>query len=203
MAQQRKSVREIIDDYKRTWLSGIKRELSECKEERDYVYGKRERKDGIQYIYTSPNSHQKRLYGNLDEVVDALTQANLHTLRFETFEDLYDAVRKIYSSNGHPNAILAIYDTALRIGYNHSPQILPEKYVYLYGGMDKNHKHSGPKGGAIALYGSKWVNEHLDKDYPYRIETRWFMDKFPNLLSWEIESILCIYADKFTPTMQY
>ena len=89
MAQQRKSVREIIDDYKRTWLSGIKRELSECKEERDYVYGKRERKDGIQYIYTSPNSHQKRLYGNLDEVVDALIQANLHTLRFETFEDLY------------------------------------------------------------------------------------------------------------------
>lgn len=197
MAQQRKSVCKIIDDYKRTWLSGIKRELSECKEERDYVYGKRERKDGIQYIYTSPNSHQKRLYGNLDEVVDALTQANLHTLRFETFEDLYDAVKKIYESNGHPNAILAIYDTALRIGYNSSPQILPEKFVYLYG-----TSKTGPLGGATRLYGQGWIDKHFDK-INHRIATKWFMNKFPNLPSWEIESILCIYANCFYLNMPY
>ena len=50
---------------------------------------------------------------------------------------------------------------------------------------------------------AKWVDEHIDKDYPHRIETRWSHEKFPNLPSWEIESILCIYADRFTYNMPY
>lgn len=203
MAQLTK-VRDIIDDYERKHLGVIKKELSACNEvSRDYVYGKRLKKHSVEDVFLSPNSHQRLFDGELEEVVDALTRANLQSLTFESFEDLYDAVRQIYSSNGHPNAILAIYDTALRIGYNHSPQILPQDYVYLYGGMDKDQKPRGPKGGVIALYGEKWVNAHINPAYPYRIETKWFADKFPNLPSWEIESILCIYANKFTFNMPY
>ena len=205
MAQQFKRVRDIIDDYEHRYLPGILKELSACEDiPRDYVYGKRLKKHSVEDVYLSPNSHQRLLDGDLEEVVDALTRANLQALDLEIFEDLYNEVNQIYSSNGHPNAILAIYDTALRIGYNHSPQILPEKYVYLYGEMDKNNKPRGPKGGAIALYGKKWINAHSNSTHPpYRIETRWFKDKFPDLSSWEIESILCIYANDFTFNMPY
>ena len=195
MTQQFKRVRDIIDDYEQNELPTIKEELAACVNARDYVDGKRYNK--VSKTFTSPNSHQRHLFGQLEEVVNAIKDANLQAQPFDAFEELYDAVKKIYESNGRPSAFLAIYDTALRIGYNHSPQILPEQYVYLYGTNE-----TGPLGGATSLYGSKWIKQHLDKDYPYRIETRWF-DKFPNLPSWEIESILCIYAGCFTYQMSY
>ena len=192
MTQQFNRVRDIIDDYKRTKLSTIMAELAACGEVRDFVYGKRYNK--ILKTFTSPNSHQRHLYDQLENIVKNLTKTNIQSQAFNKFEDLYDAVKKIYESNGHPNAILAIYDTALRIGYNSSPQILPEKFVYLYG-----TSKTGPLGGATRLYGQEWMDKHFDKTN-HRIETKWF-DKFHNLPSWEIESILCIYADYFTDDM--
>ena len=78
--------------------------------------------------------------------------------------------------------------------------ILPNKFVYLYG--EKNN--TGPWSGAAALYGvTPWMKNNVDKDYPTRIKTRWFADKFPNLSAWEIESILCIYRKHFTFNMPY
>lgn len=149
--------------------------------------------------YTIPHPHQQRWHNRLGSVITALQDVEIQKYRFTNFEHIYDVVRAIFTLNKHPKAFLTIYDTALRIGYNHKEQILPNKYVYLYG----NDK-IGPKGGAIALYGSIWVNNHLDIGYPYRIETRWFNEeKFPNLPSWEIESILCIYANQFTFDMPY
>lgn len=192
MTQQFNRVRDIIDEYKRTKLSTIMAELAACGGVRDFVYGKRYNK--ILRTFTSPNSHQRHLVGQLEKIVKTLETTNLQS---QTFEDLYNAVKKIYESNGHPNAILAIYDTALRIGYNSSPQILPEKFVYLYG-----TSKTGPLGGAIRLYGQGWIDKHFDK-INHRIETRWFMDEFPNLPSWEIESILCIYAYCFYLNMPY
>lgn len=152
--------------------------------------------------YTMPNSHQKRWYNRLGDIVKALQELKIQDYRFSDFEHLYDVVRTIFVLNGHPSAFLTIYDTALRIGYNHAEPLYPSKFVYLYGGIGKRGKPIGPLGGAIKLYGSKWVKDHLDKDYPHRIETRWF-DKFQNLPSWEIESILCIYADSFVYDMPY
>lgn len=195
MKLQFKRVRDIIDDYEQNELPTIKEELAACENARDYVYGKRYNK--VSKTFTSPNSHQSHLFGQLEEIVNAIEDANLQAQPFDAFEDLYDAVKKIYESNGHPSAILAIYDTTLRIGYNHSPQILPEQYVYLYG-----TSKTGPLGGATRLYGQKWINLHFDKSN-HRIETRWFHDKFPNLPSWEIESILCIYAGRFWRNMTY
>ena len=195
MKLQFKRVRDIIDDYEQNELPTIKEELAACENARDYVYGKRYNK--VSKIFTSPNSHQSHLFGQLEEIVNAIEDANLQAQPFDAFEDLYDAVKKIYEPNGHPSAILAIYDTTLRIGYNHSPQILPEQYVYLYG-----TSKTGPLGGATRLYGQKWINLHFDKSN-HRIETRWFHDKFPNLPSWEIESILCIYASRFGRNMTY
>ena len=147
--------------------------------------------------YAIPNSHQKRWYNRLSNIVKALQQLKIQEYRFTNFEHLYDVIRAIFVLNGHPNAFLTIYDAALRIGYNHAEPIYPSKFVYLYG-----TSKTGPLGGATRLYGKKWVKDHLDKDYPHRIETRWF-DKFPNLPSWEIESILCIYSDCFTYQMPY
>ena len=195
MTQQFNRVRDIIDDYKRTKLSTIMAELAACGEVRDFVYGKRYNK--ILKTFTSPNSHQRHLYDQLENIVENLTKTNIQSQAFNKFEDLYDAVKKIYESNGHPNAILAIYDTALRIGYNSSPQILPEKFVYLYG-----TSKTGPLGGATRLYGQGWIDKHFDK-INHRIATKWFMNKFPNLPSWEIESILCIYANCFYLNMPY
>ena len=195
MKLQFKRVRDIIDDYEQNELPTIKEELAACENARDYVYGKRYNK--VSKTFTSPNSHQSHLFGQLEEIVNAIEDANLQAQSFDAFEDLYDAVKKIYESNGHPSAILAIYDTTLRIGYNHSPQILPEQYVYLYG-----TSKTGPLGGATRLYGQKWINLHFDKSN-HRIKTRWFHDKFPNLPSWEIESILCIYAGRFWRNMTY
>ena len=183
MEQPLTRVSDIIDHYKDNHLSRIEKELAACKSAHDYVYG----------------PHQNRWNGNFDDVVKDLTALKIQDWRFTNFEHLYDVIRMIFLLNGHRNAYLTIYDTALRIGYNHQEQILPSKFVYLYG-----NDTIGPKGGATKLFGKQWVNQHLDKDYPYRIETRLFNEeKFPNLSSWEIESILCIYADKFTPNMQY
>lgn len=149
--------------------------------------------------FKSPNSHQSRWYGKLGNVISAFAAlGNIQDYRFTNFEHLYDVVRSVFIIAGHPYAFLTIYDTALRIGYNHKEQILPSKFVYLYGSEDV-----GPMSAAIKLYGQAWVDKHLDKDYPYRIKARWFGDKFPNLTAWEIESILCIYAKYFTTGMVY
>lgn len=148
--------------------------------------------------YKIPHPHQKRWHTRLGSVITALQDIDIQKYRFTNFEHIYDVIRAIFTLKKHPKAFLTIYDMALRIGYNHAEQILPSKFVYLYGD-DK----IGSKGGATKLFGKRWVNQHLDKDYPYRIETRYFMDKFPNLPSWEIESILCIYAKRFKRNMPY
>lgn len=149
--------------------------------------------------FSSPNPHQKRLHNRLSSVVHAIAKLNnIQNYRFISFEHLYDVIRTIFMLNGHPNAYLTIYDTALRIGYNHSEPILPSKFVYLYGNSKK-----GPLSGVMRLYGSKWIKDHYDKDYKHRIKTRWFNDEFPNLPSWQIESILCIYAKDFRKGMKY
>lgn len=178
----------------------------------DYMVGDIEPINDYQNIFSQqrvanirfelPNSHQKWHYSKntyQNEIQDIKT-LNVQKMRFTNFEHLYDVIRTIFCLNKHPNAILTIYDTALRIGYNHAEPILPNKFVYLYG--EKNN--TGPWSGAAALYGiSPWMLNNVDKDYPVRIKTRWFADKFPNLSAWEIESILCIYRKHFTFNMPY
>ena len=176
-------VRDIIDEYESKRFAKIKADLAACENAHDYVYG----------------SHQNRWDGGFDDVVKALASLKIQDWRFTNFEHLYDVIRTIFLLNGHRNAFLTIYDTALRIGYNHKEQILPSKFVYLYG-----NKAIGPLGSATTIYGKKWIDDHYDKDYKHRIKTRWFNEeKFPNLPSWEIESILCIYADEFSVNMSY
>ena len=151
--------------------------------------------------FSSPNSHQKRIYGSnlANDVINTLKQIpDIQVYRFTHFEHLYDIVRAIFEINNHSYAFLTMYDTALRIGYNHQEPIMPNKFVYLYG-----TSKIGPLSGATRLYGSKWIKDHYDKDYKHRIKTRWFNNEFPNLPSWEIESILCIYAKDFRKGMKY
>lgn len=241
MTQHFSRVRDIIDDYEWFWLPIIKKELAECENERDYVYGKLLKYKGKQIsrnglfeqdventevdnsqqemcdiastdynkivailhsqkhiTFTSPNPHQKRWYGKLGKIVNALKVLEIQDWRFTNFEHLYDVVRSVFLLKGHSHAILTMYDTALRIGYNHAEQILPSKFVYLYGTSER-----GPLYGATVLYGPDWIDKHIDKDYEHRIKARWFADKFPNLPSWEIESILCIYANQFFYDMPY
>jgi hypothetical protein len=96
--------------------------------------------------------HQNRWNGNFDNVVKYFTTLKIQDWRFTNFEHLYDVIRTIFLLNGHRNAYLTIYDSALRIGYNHKEQILPSKFVYLYG-----NKVIGPLGTATTIYGQKWI----------------------------------------------
>ncbi len=153
-------------------------------------------------VFDFPNPHQRRHFpqNTYQNEIQNINMMDIQKWRFTNFEHLYDVIRTIFFLNGHTNASLTMYDTALRIGYNHAEPILPNKFVYLYG--EKNN--TGPWGGAAALYGvTPWMKNNVDKDYPTRIKTRWFADKFPNLSAWEIESILCIYRKHFTFNMPY
>ncbi len=184
MATNFKRVRDIIADYKANKQPNIIRQMSTCTTMDDYVYG----------------DHQNRRKGQYSSVSTALGLLKILQWRFTNFEHLYDVVRAIFMTSGHASAYLSIYDTALRIGYNHAEPILPSKYVYLYKSVGTS---PSPRQGAINLYGQPWVDKYMDKDYRQRIKTRWFSKKFPNMESWEIESILCIYAKYFYLNMPY
>ena len=143
---------------------------------------------------TMPNDHQRRQYYPLPKTFYAIDGLSLNVVRInkcKDFEELYDYVDSIFKQGGRSYAYLSIYDTAYRIGFNLTPQILPEKYVYLNAGAYK---------GADNLYGKSWILKNDDKrfvnrnhtKYSTRVKTTKFKQKFGNLDSVGIESLLCI-----------
>lgn len=149
--------------------------------------------NGTKYTLAMPDYHQRRQYdtkpvGTYFAPIEMMP-INLPIIsKCKNFEDLYDYVNSVFTANGHPNASLTIYDTAYRVGFNMTPQILPVKYVYLA---------AGAYHGALCLYDAGWIAHNQDKIFSriassfVRIPTKCFSSDFPNLDSCGIEALLC------------
>lgn len=106
---------------------------------------------------------------------------------FSDFEALYDDVRGLLKDVDGIHD-LTIYDTALRIGWNKDPQLIPEKYVYL---------HRGAMEGALAL---QKISELTGKKYftykgkpGYRVELTYFREDLQALGANHLEDFLCVF----------
>ena len=142
-----------------------------------------------------PNDHQRRQFYASPKFFYAIDGLSINVERInkcKDFEELYDYVDSVFKSGGIHHAYLSIYDTAYRIGFNLTPQILPHKYVYL---------NAGAYNGAENLYGKSWLLKNDDKKFvnrehtkyrSTRVKTTMFKQKFGGLDSIGIESLLCI-----------
>lgn len=146
------------------------------------------------YSYVVPNGHQRRQFHATSKPYAPIASnpVNITTLsQCTNFEDIYEYVFNVFISAGSL-APLTIYDTAYRIGFNMTPQILPNKFVYL---------SAGALNGAECLYGKKWVIVNKDKVFSLkgknfiRIRTSAFKQIFPGLDSVGVENVLCDFFD--------
>ena len=111
---------------------------------------------GVAYTFAQPNDHQERHWAK--KTYRSLASPTLPTSATD-FEELFEQVYTIFAKNGFKNAFLTAYDTARRIGYNMSPQVLPDKFVYLPAGAYK---------GAACLFGLDWISRNEDKKFKQR-----------------------------------
>lgn len=125
-------------------------------------------------IAVNINAHQRRIpktvLGSFESVVRSLS----FSTGFTDFEDLYEYVSK-HSGLKKKNCLL-VYDFCLRKGYHLNPQILPDKYVYLF---------QGAKEGAKAVLGKSYRGFRL----PTAMLQRALNTK---MKSFEIEHLLCV-----------
>ena len=192
-------------------------EKSSLSSTKDYVYGKHLEVNGqpvkdiweilplllkkqISYSFDNPNEHQERHYakGTYNNIcsMPISVPSSCHN-----FEDLYDYVYNTFFAGRFPNAYLTSYDIAYRIGYNMTPQILPDKFVYLAAGAYL---------GVECLFGSGWTSKNEDKTFKQRkagkfarVKRNKFyytckgrrIDYFSGLKSAEVEDMLCIFFD--------
>ena len=138
-----------------------------------------------------PNDHQRRQFYASPKtfyVIDGLSLNVERINKCKDFEELYDYVDSVFKSGGTPHAYLSIYDTAYRIGFNLTPQILPQKYVYLNAGAYKEEISN--------IIKEVKVNREHTKYRSSRVKTTKFKQKFGSLDSIGIESLLCIIFSK-------
>ena len=191
----------------------IYKEMHSLSSTRDYIYGKHLVVNGkavkdiwekladlnagiIPYSFDYPNDHQERHWAK--KTYHSLASLTLPTSATD-FEDLFEQVYTFFSSHGHANAYLTAYDAARRIGYNMSPQVLPNKFVYLPAGAYK---------GAACLFGLDWISRNEDKKFKqrktghfarvqrtkfYYTKNKTKIDYFDGLNAFDIEDMLCIF----------
>lgn len=191
----------------------IYKEMHSLSSTLDYIYGKHIVVSGktiddiweilpslhagiIPYSFAQPNDHQERHWAK--KTYRSLASLTLPTSATD-FEDLFDQVYTFFSSHGHANAYLTAYDTARRIGYNMSPQVLPDNFVYLPAGAYK---------GAACLFGLDWISRNEDKKFKqrktghfarvqrtkfYYTKNKTKIDYFDGLNAFDIEDMLCIF----------
>ncbi|MBQ2292018.1 MAG: hypothetical protein II248_07680 [Paludibacteraceae bacterium] len=191
----------------------IDKEMHSLSSTRDYIYGKHLVVNGkavkdiweilpslhagiIPYSFAQPNDHQERHWAK--KTYRSLASLTLPTSATD-FEELFEQVYTIFAKNGFKNAFLTAYDTARRIGYNMSPQVLPDKFVYLPAGAYK---------GAACLFGLDWISRNEDKKFKqrktghfarvqrtkfYYTKNKTKIDYFDGLNAFDIEDMLCIF----------
>lgn len=158
----------------------------------EIVYGKIGPKLNPPYAHDY-DDHFKRLYAGykkaLPDVVTALKPfwPAIWKMTFPTFEDLWQWVHdRIHHIPGIGR--VAIYDIALRIGWNMYPRIMPERYVYI--------TSKGVEDAAIALgLGPYIVND--------RIPVVYFDPITHGHTAMEIEDILCIFSSEIVKAKRF
>lgn len=184
----------IIDCFNRGEKYRLHKMLSFCSTLKQCVYGVEIAQNGERSKCCLPscskdcfnvalpiNAHQRRI---AKPVLDAFyTNVSSISLskKFTDFEDLYNYVAK-HSGLSRKNCLL-VYDFCLRKGYHLNPQILPDKYVYLF---------QGAKEGAKAVFGKKYRG--------YKLPTAMLQSALGTTMnSYEIEHLLCVCK----PHIQY
>ncbi len=121
------------------------------------------------------------------EEADRRSESERSAIELTDFEALYEEVRK---DIGNIDGIgdLTIYDTALRLGWNRHPQLLPKNFVYL---------HSGAMEGAEALRKVAILTHKnyftYDGELGYRVEIDCFSKDLQQLGAMYLEDFLCVF----------
>lgn len=122
-----------------------------------------------------------------ESIDDRFLEVNDRKPVFVDFESLYEDVRKDLDSVGGIGD-MTIYDTALRIGWNQEPRLIPEKYVYL---------HRGAMDGALALLKLSRLSGKPYFSYEgklgYRVPITCFREDLQALGANHLEDFLCIF----------
>lgn len=120
------------------------------------------------------NTHQRRIPKDVLRSFESHVKSLSFSTVFTDFEDLYEYVSK-HCGLKKKNCLL-VYDFCLRKGYHLNPQILPDKYVYLF---------QGAKEGAKIVLGKSYRGFRLPTAMLQRV-----LDTKMN--SFEIEHLLCV-----------
>lgn len=132
-------------------------------------------------VALSINAHQRRIPKSVLNAFYTSVSSISFSRSFKDFEELYDYVAK-HSGLSKKNCLL-VYDFCLRKGYHLNPQIVPDKYVYLF---------QGAKEGAKAVFGKTYRG--------YKLPTAMIQSALgTNMNSYEIEHLLCVCK----PHIQY
>ena len=153
----------------------------------DYVTNKRQKhNDDVNKWENKPRSlydayslvrgdHQDRIkHDASNHAANSLSCINFSKLNINDFEELFDFINVLIGKIPGVGGLM-VYDIALRIGHLLDPQILPDKYVYLY---------RGAKEGAIKVLNRKVQSKELKSVFP---------KEFQGCSAEDIEDILCIY----------
>lgn len=121
------------------------------------------------------NAHQKRILKTiLQAFLSRVTTLSYSSRQFADFEDLFEYVAS--NSGLSKKHCLLVYDFCLRKGYHLDPQVLPDKYVYLF---------RGAKEGAEVVFGKSYRG--------YKLPTAMLQSALDtNMTSFEIEHLLCV-----------
>ena len=121
------------------------------------------------------NAHQKRILKTiLQAFLSRVTALSYSSRQSADFEDLFEYVAS--NSGLSKKHCLLVYDFCLRKGYHLDPQVLPDKYVYLF---------RGAKEGAEVVFGKSYRG--------YKLPTAMLQSALDtNMTSFEIEHLLCV-----------
>ncbi|MCH5176350.1 MAG: hypothetical protein J1F40_10750 [Prevotellaceae bacterium] len=112
--------------------------------------------------------------------VEALMASECLGKSFEDFESLHSEVSTSFKDISFARGPLTCYDTAVNVAFLLSDTLLPQKYVYL---------HAGAWKGAGYLMDECRLRSVMPV-------AEWH-EFFPDMESWKIEDMLCIYKDVF------
>ena len=182
LSLRKSSLVNIVNDYTKNHLGNFNGYLHSASINAHWwVYG-----------YSIKHPHQYRVAdATLRAVENALNTAMMPT--FKDFEDLFDWVDKTIKGSKPlmQNTGLLTYDIALRIGYGLSPQVLPQKYVYILA--------QGPRDGLkdyctnLGIAAPRKMKGYLVDATFFNKMIRTFTPAYNLSNSMYLEDILCIY----------
>ena len=180
--------RHIIDCFKRGERTRLHQMFSLCDTFEKCVYGIEINQNGKSLRCSWPvcsndnfsiasfiNAHQKRIPKSiLQAFLSQVMPLSYSSRQFADFEELFEYVAS--NSGLFKKHCLLVYDFCLRKGYHLDPQVLPDKYVYLF---------RGAKEGAEVVFGKSYRG--------YKLPTAMLQSALDtNMTSFEIEHLLCV-----------